>query len=90
MSPKTYFHALLASHRDVSYCKEENKATHCLHQQPINCHFDDLVVTSAFVIEDEVVQGLLSVFHNDHASSFLFSHTKEIVLVKEGRGPPCV
>jgi hypothetical protein len=86
-APKTYFHNLVANHKDYSDCTQRHHSA-VLHQQGMNCHFDDLVVTSPFVslIEHPLVS--FTIFFEKKlsaSSSFLIA---SFLQHKESRGPP--
>src|SRR5690349_20129001 len=48
MAPKTWFHDLVARHKDVSSCREKYTTT-VLHNNSYHCHFNDLVVSVPFI-----------------------------------------
>lgn len=50
--PRQFFHETLASHRDsVTSCNHAQKAMGCIHQVNFNCHYDNLVVNTAYEAE---------------------------------------
>lgn len=47
--PRQFFHEALASHRDtVTNCNHAQKEMGCIHQVNYNCHYDNLVVNTAY------------------------------------------
>jgi hypothetical protein len=50
MAPKAYFHDLLASHNDAKGCGEVHTGT-VFHELGYDCQFDDLVVSTPFVLQ---------------------------------------
>lgn len=88
VAPKSYFHELLANHKDIIGCTHAPGSAPCAHQQPFNCHFDDLVVTAPFLFATmgfyatkPIEQISDHVFYSSHLTSFVLLH-------KAGRGPP--
>ena len=87
MAPKTFFHDLVADHHDGAGCTIEHKAT-VLHKQVINCHFDDLVVSSPFVLQSDVLTSLANNFYPKKSLAFYTSHSQSFSRHEESRGPP--
>jgi hypothetical protein len=86
IAPKSFFHDIVAHHRDVSTCKEVHK-TAVFHQQGYNCHFDDLVVTTPFLFVS--TQLVFKLFHFEKKQEALYSfHLPLFSQHKENRGPP--
>jgi hypothetical protein len=87
IAPKAYFHDLVADHKDFSDCHQVHHSN-VLHQQAVNCHFDDVVVSAPFLLQKEqlILPGSFdfeieqAVFYSSYISLF-FQH-------KESRGPP--
>jgi hypothetical protein len=88
-APKAYFHDLVADHKDFSDCQQSHHST-VLHQQGLNCHFDDLVVTSPFLslIEQPVLPPAF--YFEKKQSGFNSSGLQSALQHKENRGPPSV
>jgi hypothetical protein len=88
IAPKAYFHEVIADHKDVLVCHHPEAGSSCAHSQPLNCHFDDLVVTAAFLIEK--FQNSLN-FPNrylDKQDSYKLSYHQHPFFHKTSRGPP--
>ena len=85
--PKAHFHDLVADHVDKASCEEEHSDA-VLHNQSVNCHFDDLVITSPFV--STAIQNFkASNFHFEKKLFVTFSsYQYSFVQHKESRGPP--
>jgi hypothetical protein len=88
MAPKTYFHGLLAGHKDISYCSEVHKASSCLHQQGIQCHFDDLVVSSAYTLQFNPIVFTPEVIYTSFFGLYKRNILRETATVKNVRGSP--
>ena len=86
-APKAYFHDLLAHHKDFSDCRQLHHST-VLHQQGINCHFDDLVVTAPFIVTTQQPIAELSLDFKKQHSLFYSSFPQSVWFHKENRGPP--
>jgi len=88
MTPKSYLHDSIATHKDFTYCRHQHKVSACLHQQGFNCHFDNLVVTAPYIAYSPLFSFHLAVpyisFIADNATAYychFFFHT-------DSRGPP--
>jgi hypothetical protein len=46
VAPKSFFHDLIANHKDDFSCAHKN--TTCLHELKKNCHFNDWVVNGPY------------------------------------------
>jgi hypothetical protein len=88
-APKAYFHDLVADHKDFSDCQQPHHST-VLHQQGLNCHFDDLVVTSAFVLLVEQQVSLLDLCFEKKQRAYHSLLLSSALQHKENRGPPSV
>jgi hypothetical protein len=86
--PKAYFHDAIADHRDsVEICGDNSKAAH-LHQNGINCHFDQLVVTSLYHFSvDRVTEPCTVRFNRYHQKPEPFYYLQPSI-TRESRGPP--
>jgi hypothetical protein len=87
-APKAYFHDLIADHKDGIACCHSQTTSTCVHSQPFNCHFDELVVTASFLMEAVQFSFLSPIefsAENDHYKSF---YTFSSLFQKTGRGPP--
>ncbi|HEX8356677.1 MAG TPA: hypothetical protein VF610_04665, partial [Segetibacter sp.] len=47
-TPKTFLHQVFAGHTDYIVVCEHSEA--CIHQDDVDCHFDDLVVNASYVL----------------------------------------
>lgn len=87
-APRIYFHDLVANHKDFSDCHQQHHSA-VLHQQGVNCHFDDLVVTSPFVSLIEQPLLPLAIHFKKKLSAFSTLLIASFSQHKENRGPPC-
>lgn len=86
-APKAYFHDLIADHKDYSNCNDFHKNS-VLHKEGYNCHFDDLVASSPFIVQAEKTAVPVIVYFNKHSIS-LYCHTPQAFVSKlDNRGPP--
>ncbi|MDQ6610192.1 MAG: hypothetical protein M3Y85_10270 [Bacteroidota bacterium] len=88
ITPKSFFHDLIADHKDGSYCNHPIDTSSHLHQQGFNCHFDDLVVTVPFLLIGSENPLLLNLKYVDKTTSYSSSYTQYCFLQKVNRGPP--
>jgi len=86
-APKAYFHDLVADHKDFSDCQQPHHST-VLHQQGLNCHFDDLVVTSPFVTLIEQPVPSFDFYFEKKQPAFYSLLLSSALQHKENRGPP--
>ena len=87
--PKIYFHDVVANHKDtISVCDHPEKIKACLHQTGYNCHVDELVVNTPYVILSNVAFLLANVPFSEFHSNYSFFIGRNFLLHKEGRGPP--
>jgi hypothetical protein len=87
IAPKTYFHELVAHHKDFSDCHQLHHST-VLHQQGINCHFDDLVVSSPFFSAGEFPTVIVHTYFEKRQFVVPFLSLSSFSQHKENRGPP--
>jgi len=89
ITPKRYFHDLLASHVDTSIQKKVS-GNEEVNKSGFNCDCDTLVATSPFTEENsEIVISLLPV-HISHYTSFIIPLYTASHSFIELRGPPAV
>ena len=88
ITPKVIFHDVLAGHKDGLVCQDTDKSAPHLHKPAFHCSFDDLVVSSPYLLAElrkspEPIYFFQQVFAHfpSPALSTLFLH-------KESRGPP--
>ncbi len=86
-TPKIYFHDLVADHKDASGCEQIHTTT-ALHNQGYNCHFDDLVVSSPFIVQTAFSISLSQQYFKEKLINFISSYCSSVVQYKESRGPP--
>ncbi|HWJ91994.1 MAG TPA: hypothetical protein VNR87_12830 [Flavisolibacter sp.] len=88
VAPKAYFHDVIAGHTDtVQVCSDNTKSPH-LHQSGINCHFDQLVVTSLYHFSvDPISEIFSSPFNTFHQKGEPFYFLRALSST-ESRGPP--
>lgn len=87
MAPKAWFHELVAGHKDGIIC-EQSHNTAVLHQQGFNCHFDDLVVASPFLMAMQYESACTAEFGERIFSCSFCTSSQTFFQSKEGRGPP--
>lgn len=88
MTPKSYFHDLVADHRDESACSRLEHHGESVHHLGIACHFDDLVVSAPFYPE---TVPPVSFFISYQDKKFLVcfpSFLSAFMRFAENRGPP--
>ena len=86
--PKTYFHDLIADHKDVLACDHSCRTSSHLHHQGFNCHFDDLVVTAPYVFQPFEILFSIDNLYQELNSAYTSSLLHYGVFYKETRGPP--
>ena len=89
IAPRAIFHDLVASHSDKPGCTERHTGF-VLHQQELDCHFDDLVVHVPFLGSPEPGFQTLTTFHCSISHNFYAFHLMEVIRQQENRGPPAV
>lgn len=87
--PKTYFHELLAGHKDGGCVHPPTKAP-CAHQQAFNCHFDDLVVTAPFLKETPVITSFTKTETSLPDAHYPSWFAEGGIFHTTGRGPPVI
>lgn len=87
ITPKSFFHDLIANHKDYSDCRQIHKST-AFHQQGFNCHFDDLVVTVPYLLVTEQPVVSVNFYFEKRQPSFYSSILSSFSQHKESRGPP--
>lgn len=87
IAPKTFFHDLVAHHKDLPVCNQLHK-TAVFHHQGFNCHFDDLVVTTPFIFVNEQPVVFAHFYFEKKQASFCSFHLSSFLQQKENRGPP--
>jgi hypothetical protein len=88
ITPKTYFHDAIAHHKDVVSCHHPEPGSSCVHNQPFNCHFDDLVVRAPFVIESDQFAIIFPIEYVNKQDAYLSSCSQSSASEKANRGPP--
>jgi hypothetical protein len=87
IAPKAFFHDLIANHKDLPSCNQHHK-TAVFHYQEYNCHFDDLVVTTPYLFENEQPVAFIQFYFEGKQSSSYSFHLPHFSQHKENRGPP--
>lgn len=90
ITPKAYFHDAIAHHKDVVSCHHPEPGSSCVHSQPFNCHFDDLVVRAPFFIENDEFTIILLTRYVDKQDAYQLSWSQSSASQKANRGPPAV
>jgi hypothetical protein len=90
ITPKTYFHEVIARHKDVSVCTHPPQAAHCIHKQGFNCPFDDLVVTAPFLLEKDNYSFDIIARYPNKSAVYKESFLAYALLQKNGRAPPAL
>jgi hypothetical protein len=88
VTPKLYFHDAVAHHKDAISCDQFEPGFDCVHTQPFHCHFDDLVVTAPFVIENDPFFFLSFIDYADKQNAYRTSYSQPPFSHKTSRGPP--
>jgi hypothetical protein len=86
--PKAYFHDVIANHTDtVQVCTDNTRSVH-LHQNGMNCHFDQLVVTSLYHFSPDPINEASALpfnsYHSNPGPVFFF----QPLTTRDSRGPP--
>jgi hypothetical protein len=89
IAPKAWFHDLIANHKDSTSCHQVHKAA-VLHVKGYNCHFDDLVVSAPFLLQQEQPVVLVNFYPREKQTVFSSSFYSAFIQHKENRGPPAV
>ena len=87
IGPRAYFHDLVADHRDGTGCVENHKNV-VFHNEEIECHFDDLVVSSPYIFQSEGLPDLPSIFLSPVDCAVRSAQFRIFLKNKESRGPP--
>jgi hypothetical protein len=87
IAPKAYFHDLVANHKDVSDCRQFHHSI-VLHQENFNCHFDDLVVSTPFLLLTDIIFDFTNLHRQNKQAIFYSSFLESFSHHKENRGPP--
>ena len=87
MAPKAFFHDLVANHRDEQGCHQRH-TTSVLHQQELNCHFDNLVVHVPFVRPPNPAYAFYSPSYCSYYTDYYVFHFPGVLKHSESRGPP--
>jgi hypothetical protein len=88
-APKAYFHDAVAGHKDQPVsCKHVDRNATCVHESHMNCHFDQLVVTSVFHFQAlDLYPVLLNNAVSDY-SQYAENPVSGRSTSPDGRGPP--
>ena len=89
-APKTYFHDVIANHKDVSYCTHLNETSACVHLKGFNCHFDNLVVTAPYVVQSNPFSLIVPVRYIHLNTRYSFSYHSCFLSSADSRGPPAI
>jgi hypothetical protein len=87
VAPRSFFHDLVADHRDTPGCSIDHKIS-VIHKQSFNCHFEDLVVSSPFVLQKQFLSHPPVLRFHQKNTSYQFSYYPSVIRNKENRGPP--
>ena len=91
VTPKIYFHDVIANHKDAAAsCDRPQQVKACIHQAGFNCHVDELVVTSAYLIIENIRSLLIASHFPEFNSTYQFLLSCNCLLNNESRGPPMV
>jgi hypothetical protein len=89
--PRQFFHEVLASHRDsVTSCNHAQKTMGCIHQVNFNCHYDNLVVNTAYEAESFSVPDCIVVHSSNYSNIFNSPGNPLHPGTKENKGPPAL
>jgi hypothetical protein len=89
ITPKIYFHDVIANHKDNSVsCDHALKTKACIHQTGFNCQVDELVVSAPYLVLP-VITSLLVYSDHPHFCIVEISSFKQYCFKQnESRGPP--
>ena len=91
ITPKIYFHDVIANHKDAApSCDHPQKVKACLHQTGYNCHVDELVVRTPYLILENFNSLSITSHFPEFNSAYQYSLSWNCLLHKESRGPPMV
>lgn len=88
ITPATYFHSALAGHKDGITCKDPSTAGAHFHQKQVECHFDQLVVTTPYLFHSFSINFSVALLYPEHTNLYTFSFKKLHYSHKSSRGPP--
>jgi hypothetical protein len=87
--PKAYFHDLVADHKDtITTCNHGNHSSACIHESAINCHFDQLVVSSFFFFAHKPFIATPPAIQDCPFAGIPTVHLVSVFYITESRGPP--
>lgn len=86
ITPKRFFHNLVANHKDISYAKHDGKNE--VTKSSIYCHCDSMVATSPFTDVAETFAIITSFFFVLHLQHFISSFLANSHYFFGLRGPP--
>lgn len=90
ITPKPFFHDVLADHKDEQVCRDKDKSSPHFHKPASHCSFDDLVVSAPFLIVPQAFapEPLQRAGHfSELIPSFVCSLACQAT---ESRGPPSI
>jgi hypothetical protein len=88
ITPERYLHDLIADHKDFySFHSSEDTA---VYQSGINCHCEDLVVSTPFVEASFELSIRPLVWHKEFTPSSYYFNPLTTYSAKDSRGPPAV
>lgn len=90
IAPKSYFHDVLANHKDEVHCPHPEPVSNCIHPKAYHCHFTDLVVTVPFVLERINIDFDVPYSLSQEISIYNSFFKPLRFFEKIGRGPPAV
>ncbi|RYY00083.1 MAG: hypothetical protein EOO53_22550 [Gammaproteobacteria bacterium] len=86
--PQSFFHDLIARHKDVVGCEHPGEKAACVHPQSFHCGFSDLVVSAPYLSCESTSELARLVYPAPEKSD---PHRVSLSLYSsytEGRGPP--
>jgi len=90
IAPKSYFHDVIANHKDVVSCDHPEQSSSCLHSKAFHCHFDDLVVTTSFLFEKNLYLFILIPTNRDKEPIYVSPYSQYSFSQSVDRGPPAI
>ncbi|MCU7549568.1 hypothetical protein OCK74_10610 [Chitinophagaceae bacterium LB-8] len=88
ITPETYFHSVLAGHKDRQTCTDAPTTGIHFHQKQKECHFDQLVVTAPYLYQPVFITFSVTLLHPVHTNLYTYSYQKLHFASTVNRGPP--
>ena len=86
--PQSFFHDLLAGHKDSPACHEPTSTETHLHQRTFECHFDNLVVNVPYFGTEPQLTEAVTNFFTAHLAGLVQDQLVHRATSFDSRGPP--